>query len=211
VTKWQVDVITISAGFEEASLSEREYSDLQQAIYQANQSNVLVFAAASNYGNVDQITFPASMHGNVICMFSSTGLVKQSEGFNPAPSASSRLNFCMLGEQVQRVRFSPTETLSRTSGTSVATSIAAGIAALVIDFSRQVDCHQHIPNSKKLHSTRGMCAVFKEMAHAGKDNDYDCVAPWKLLECSAATMQTWDDMKKREYICGRIHNALLHM
>src|SRR5450432_1428496 len=155
---WKVDIISMPSGFKE------DNEKMRIEIIKAHGANTLIFAAASNYGNADYITFPARMYGIVICMFSSTGLVKQSGDFNPAPSEKSKLNFCVLGEEVEKISKSnvmPSKQ-GHHSGTSIATVIAAEIAALVIDFSRQQDCHPLIANREELKTEAGMSAIFRE-------------------------------------------------
>jgi hypothetical protein len=191
----------MSSGFKD------DHPGMLQAIRAANSDCVLIFAAASNSGNMDDITFPARMQGNVICMFSSNGLVKPSQGFNPTPSPKLPYNFCILGEEVQKVRFPRSLEQGRDSGTSIATFIAAGIAALVMDFSLQQDCRERIENRDYLKTVAGMSAVFEKMAKY--ESGYHCIAPWNVLECSRAPMSSWDDMKKREHICGTIFRALM--
>jgi Subtilase family len=183
-------------------------AEVRRAILEANKASVLVFAAASNYGNESYISFPARMQGNVICIFSSTGWIKQSEDFNPAPSGLSKHNFCVLGEEVEKFGDPTSTTKERCSGTSIATSIAAAIAALVIDLSRQSDCKEHIPNREDLQTVAGMSSIFQEMARGGDDNGYNCVAPWKVLECTGKTVDFWDATRKRKYISDRIFQIL---
>jgi len=139
-------------------------------------------------------------------MFSSDGLIKPSQKFNPAPSPDFPRNFCILGEDVQKAPSPRSLEKKRESGTSIANFIAAGVAALVIDFSLQKDCQKHIENRDLLKTIAGMSAVFDKMASV--EGRYHCMAPWKVLECSRAPMSSWDDMKKREYICGTIFRAL---
>jgi hypothetical protein len=114
-----------------------------------------------------------------------------------------------VGEEVEKVPFPPSRITKRDSGTSIATSIGAAIGALVIDFSRQQDCQVHIPNWEESKTIAGMSAVFREMAHGGKDGGYDWVAPWKVLECSGNFMNDWNEAERRQYICGTICRALV--
>jgi hypothetical protein len=65
----------------------------------------------------------------------------------------------------------------RKSGTSIATTITAGIAALVLDFATQ-----YIPEtnrSRHIWSCRGMKAIFLLMASQRGDCNY--LEPWALL------------------------------
>ena len=191
-----VDIITLACGF------DNDYEDIRCAIHEAKPHNVLFFAAASNDGNMDPVTFPARMVGDVICIFSSNGMIKPSP-FNPAPLRRS-FNFAILGEEVER--FDVPGSQERDRGTSIATFIAAGIAALVLDFSMQEDCRDRIENQKLLNSIEGMSAVFEKMAK--EDQGYLCIAPWSVLECYE---NNWSDEKMRGHIADTIFHTLLDM
>lgn len=193
-----VDIIILSCGFKD------DYEDIRCAILEAKAHNILIFAAASNDGNVDHVTFPARMVGDVICIFSSDGKIKPSS-FNPAPLKHS-FNFAVLGEEVESIIVSTAKSEERDSGTSIATFIAAGIAALVLDFSMQEDCRDRIENQKILKSIPGMSAVFEKMAKG--DQGYLCVAPWRVLECNENFSSGWKDEKKRGDIAATISRTL---
>jgi hypothetical protein len=173
--------------------------DIRCAIHEAKSHNVLFFAAASNDGNMGSVTFPARMIGDVICIFSSNGRIKPST-FNPAPLKRS-FNFAVLGEEVER--FDVPGSQERDRGTSFATFIAGGIAALVLDFSMQEDCRDRMSNRKLLHSIEGMSAVFEKMAK--EDQGYLCVAPWSVLECDE---KDWSPEKMRVHIADTIFRTL---
>ncbi|KAH8199002.1 hypothetical protein TruAng_006831 [Truncatella angustata] len=197
VETWMVDIITLAFGFDE------DYEGISCAIRKAKAKSVLMFAAASNQGNIDGVAFPARMVGDVICMFSSDGRIKPSS-FNPAKLDQS-LNFAVLGEGVEGVSITKAEYTVRKEGTSISTFIAAGLAALVLDFSMQEDCRDHI-DKRLLKSVSGMSAVFKEMAT--EDGGYRCIAPWKVLECNKLFSLFWSNEKKRIYIAETISRAL---
>ncbi|KAL9573512.1 hypothetical protein ACKAV7_002056 [Fusarium commune] len=123
-----VDIISISAGF-------RNYSkELDDAVTRAKAAGVLVIAAASNWQNTNTVAFPARHNLSTICIYS-TNTGNQSSSFNPEPRADTQ-NFAILGEGFQHPDQRRNE---RMSGTSMATAVAAGIAARIVDFSRQRD------------------------------------------------------------------------
>jgi hypothetical protein len=192
-----VDIITLACGFDD------DYEDISRAIHKAKLKNVLIFAAASNEGNADGVAFPARMVGDVICIFSSDGKIKPSS-FNPARLDRSS-NFAVLGEEVESVPVTTVESKVRKKGTSISTFIAAGIAALILDFSMQEDCRNHI-EKRLLKSIMGMSAVFDKMSI--EDGGYRCIAPWKVLECNRRFSSLWSDKSKRAYIAGAISHAL---
>ncbi|KAI9901841.1 hypothetical protein N3K66_003658 [Trichothecium roseum] len=90
---WQVDVISIASGF------ERDHALMRRAIKKATSDGVVIFAAASNYGNIRQVTFPARMQ-DVICMYNTDGRAKASQSINPAAQTTKSKNFAILGAAV---------------------------------------------------------------------------------------------------------------
>ncbi|KAH7460575.1 hypothetical protein FOMA001_g19520 [Fusarium oxysporum f. sp. matthiolae] len=191
---WHVDVISIASGF------ERDHALMRKAIKRAASDGTLVFAAASNYGNIRQVTFPARMQ-DVICVYCTDGRAKVSQSINPAAQTTKSKNFAILGEGVSV----PASIGEQVTGTSVATSIAAGLAGRLLDFSRQKDCRQRIRCIGNLASVEGISAVFSHMAKGAEDYRYNCVVPGRLL-------QHLDEGEgramKRARICERLSNAL---
>jgi hypothetical protein len=114
-----------------------------------------------------------------------------------------------LREEVKGIEDPTTGKQGRFSGTSIATSIAAAIAARVIDFSRHEDC-KRIPSAlrERLKTVDGMSAVFRKMANEEPSNGYDCVAPWRVLDYSESDAEDLNNATKRERICHRILIAL---
>jgi hypothetical protein len=99
-----------------------------------------LFAAASNDGANLRRAFPAT-EAKVFCIHSTDGHGNPS-GFNPTAS-SDDANFSLLGEHVEScwpagVNGHEGQVRIR-SGTSVATPIAAGLAASVLSFVQQLD------------------------------------------------------------------------
>ncbi|OTB03270.1 hypothetical protein M426DRAFT_321839 [Hypoxylon sp. CI-4A] len=183
-----VDIISISAGFEEHS------PVLQDAVQRAAAANKLVFAAAANHGNRRAPAFPARHELFTLCIFS-TNTLDQGSSFNPEWRATAH-NFALLGEDFQD-RMNPNV---RQSGTSMATAAAAGLAALVIDFSRHSD-NQDIPRVGDIGKMLGMIAIFKSMSK--RTGKLDCVDPEKLYIGAPRA-------GRREWIRGNISRAMLH-
>ncbi|RBA17973.1 extracellular alkaline serine protease [Fusarium proliferatum] len=144
---WQADVISIASGF------ERDHALMRRAIKGAASDGTLIFAAASNYGNIRQVTFPARMQ-DLICIYCTDGRAKVSQSINPAAQTTKSKNFAILGEGVSV----PPSIREQLTGTSVATSIAAGLAGRLLDFSRQKDCRQNIRCVGNLASVEGISA-----------------------------------------------------
>lgn len=153
---------------------------MRNAIKYATNAEVLIFAAASNEGNRDRILFPAG-EPEPFCINSSNGYGDASE-FN-SPHQKDHENLSILGEGVrstwlQRPSSSGEGDNTKPSwavrrGTSVATPIAASVAAIVIHFGRQWEPSGH----EKLETCRGIKCILKSMATKNIAKFYDIV-PW---------------------------------
>ena len=172
------------------------------AIDAAYAKNILIFAAASNYGNLADIAFPGRLYvtGKVICMFSTDANARALSSFNPSPSSAARYNFTILGEGITL----PPKTDERLSGTSFAAVIGAAIAGHILDFSRHKDMYnkpRRVDILKRLKTVQGMSAVFSKMVRGAVDNRYHCMAPWKILPPQQAT---GDRVSERAHVCETI-------
>lgn len=129
----------------------------------------LMFESASNFDSKEEasIRFPARLKHRVICINSADGNGNPSGG-NP-PHDPQRDNFSILGEDVPLGReFIPgLEPCAKFGdGASMATAIAAGVAALVLGFARR-DEHREVRFLASLKSQLGMSAVLRAMTKGG--------------------------------------------
>lgn len=168
---------------------------MQQEITKAN-NEVLIFAAASNTGNVSRITFPANQVGRVICMFATDAYVKgMTSNINPSRNEGSVYNFAILGDNVvSRPKAKPQ------NGTSMATFIGAAIAGLILDFSRHSDIKDMIISQEYMKTVSGMSAIFAEMS---TKEHYDCIAPWQIR-----SRENLPIARERQFIAGTIARAV---
>ncbi|KAK3324952.1 hypothetical protein B0H66DRAFT_615264 [Apodospora peruviana] len=181
----KADIISIASGFRD------DHPPLRSAILDASRAGTLIFAAASNYGNMFLVTYPARMRRHVFCMYSTDGNAKIANlvaSINPAHHPK-HYNFAILGESIY---LSTENTL--VTGTSYSTSIAAGLAGRLLHFSRQPGPAGKIRDVKSLKSYGGMQAVFRKMAR--ESCNYDCIAPWSLLDKCPSTMKL-EEMRDR--------------
>lgn len=183
---------------------EREHHGMRKAIEKARASDILVFAAASNYGNMTRIAFPARLHHDVVCMFCTNARAKTSQSINPKPSKQRVYNLAIFGEEVQMV--GPRGDVVLLNGTSMSTAIGAGVAARLIDFSRHSDCRRNFGDeAANLKRMAGMESVFAKMAGGASGDGYHCVVPWRLLN-DIGSGETRES--KRAAICNIIKVAL---
>jgi hypothetical protein len=163
---------------------------VEDAITYAAGRKIIIFAAAANHGgNLKHIAFPALM-GSVICIKSAQGN-GISSNFNPSNTDDAGFNFSTLGEGVLSLwPMKETEygivLKRRQSGSSVATPIAAGIAALLLEFSRQPDENSKpglLEESREaLKSVDGMKILFRCSSMSERIGDCRYVVPWNLLD-----------------------------
>ena len=73
--------------------------------------------------------------------------------------------------------------VERRSGTSYATPIAAGTAAMLLDLARQELTEPHVLRDveRRLKKVEGMSAVFLAMSEEPRDGGFYNVRPWMLL------------------------------
>ncbi|RAH79509.1 subtilisin-like protein [Aspergillus japonicus CBS 114.51] len=200
--EWKANILIIPSGF------QSDDSDLEKAIDEARSDHILIFAAASNYSNFADIAFPGRLYLNLklLCMFSTDASIRASPSFNPSALDRARYNFAILGENITHPLVS-----KPLSGTSFSTVIGAGVAARLLDFSRQLGIQDRIRRIDRLSTVEGMSEVFNKMSKEAVDNGYHCIAPWKILPPELDV----DDqdpaakrLRQRTDICETISRAL---
>lgn len=143
-------------------------------------NKVLFFAAASN--ECDQsLGFPAS-HSKVFCIYSNKNH-KDPSGFCKH-GQENKFNFSTIGEKVNAAWPSglPDEKrMERQTGTSCSTPIAAGVAALILEFATQPG-NFSVRRAYKLKMKDVMEKVlFECMTERHTTGVYNLIKPWKLL------------------------------
>ena len=164
-----------------------------------------MFAAASNNGGNFGRAFPA-VYPSVFCIHSTDGNGNPSS-FNPTADDKD-VNFSLLGQSVRSHWPSGTrnqhDDYHVMSGTSVATPIAAGIAASLLSFVRQEE--QGLPPGSDLlgpwlKDVHSMDAVLKSMVKQRRGQGYDYITPRALFESDVS----------REYVYNKIKDIKKHM
>lgn len=182
------------------SFGIREYNEpMKTAISNALHSQTLLFAAASNDGANLGRAFPAK-YPSVFCIHSSDGNGNHS-AFNPTADDKD-VNFSLLGEQVSSHwpigKNGHNEHVKAMSGTSVATPIAAGLAAAILSFVRQQE--QHLPPGSEsplgpwLKDVHSMDEVLKSMVRQRRAG-YDYITPRWLFDGKSTREQVYDKIK----------------
>ncbi|KIW21359.1 hypothetical protein PV08_01939 [Exophiala spinifera] len=141
VKEQKADIVSLSLGWEQEQRVDKNRAisnAISEALAHCNQ-NLLIFAAASNRGGSKRELFPAS-HGSVFSI-RGTNTKGKHEDFNPSLPSRGGEVFGALGLDVpteNRGRSPPYQT-NRT-GTSVATAVAAGLAAIILGY---INIHDH--------------------------------------------------------------------
>ncbi|KAG5659092.1 hypothetical protein KAF25_000294 [Fusarium avenaceum] len=172
------DIISMSFGFQE------EIPEISQAILQAEfkrQNKIVFFAAASNSGGNHKEMFPAN-HDSVISIRSTNSNGAFSDT-NPPTDPHGPAVYGTLGQDVPSAWLCNVDGELSKSGSSVATAVAAGIAAMVLAFAeagfQSPEVHLH-PDVKRLWTRRGMMSMFAKMS---KDMGNRCffISPIKFF------------------------------
>ncbi|XP_066301000.1 uncharacterized protein [Branchiostoma lanceolatum] len=168
-----VDIISMSFGCNSFD------SDLRRAVSEAVGRGKVVVAAASNDGRkkLTNIAFPARF-GDVICVGSCNNL-GQPSSFTPT---GREIDFLAPGEDIEAPSSSYCEYQTR-SGTSEATPIVAGIAAMVISYAETT-------GGRTMRSTVSHTAVMREIlrkmasmpGHHDEHMGYGNLDPWRLFK-----------------------------
>jgi hypothetical protein len=187
---------------------EGEDEVIEAALKKADQNDVLLLAAASNVGRdmVGAHSWPAATRDNVMCIYATEGKgLPYTE--NPTWCKDSH-RLATLGVMVPV--WSPpgddaTPRITHRSGTSIATPVAAGVAACILNFvwrskdiylsttaSNDENASERFRQAKKrLQKARGMGEIFfKQMTDRDNKTEYHFVHPWKLFdrETTATTL-----------------------
>ncbi|PYI24682.1 hypothetical protein BO99DRAFT_438966 [Aspergillus violaceofuscus CBS 115571] len=164
------------------ALMAQAIRDLEKVIDEARSDHILIFTAASNYSNFADIAFPGRLYLNLKLL-------------------------CMFPTDAS-IRASPS---FNPSALDTGRVIGAGVAARLLDFSRQLGIQDCICWIDRLSTVEGMLEVFNKTSKGAVDNGYHCIAPWKILPPELDV----DDqdpaakrLRQRTDICETISRAL---
>jgi subtilisin family serine protease len=187
--KWaaskQVDIINMSFGWTHIDTDE-----LESTLSEVRGKGILLFAATSNDGlrKAVDIAYPANSR-DVIGIDCANGAGVSTEDFNPPSNTMNRATwrFTAPGEAVESAF--PTTRMSKTgferlSGTSMASAVAAGVAAMVLAFARQPPLSYAPTIQELLKKPEAMCYVFNDCLSDSKDDQkpFRFLVPRKLFE-----------------------------
>jgi len=163
--------MSLSWGF---SRDQPGIEDIEKALIDAHKNNIVILAAASNEGGLNKVAFPARLYDYVICIGATEGYgaVATFTTTDPDLQNYATLGKAVSGASLKGLWYKSNATELR-SGTSTATPIAAGIAALLIDYARRNDL-------KLEKSHKSMLKLFAKISY-DKDT-YRFLAPSPLIK-----------------------------
>lgn len=160
-TEQRADMISMSFGYSDDQPCIR--SAIRRSIDLRDES-IIYFAAASNSGSNESEAFPARLHS--VISVRATDSQGQFEGFNPPRHNLEKNAIGTLGRDVPGAwnsEYDATEKYS--SGTSVATAVAAGLAAVLLGYVQVQSARETFPMvDSRLRTREGMQAMFMELS-----------------------------------------------
>ncbi|KAI6749397.1 hypothetical protein HG530_015236 [Fusarium avenaceum] len=194
---WGVDIINMSFGW------PYNHDGVRKAIDFARQNGVHMFASTSNDGLLgppNDILYPARSD-SVIGVDAADG---HGEHAPYAPSSSSQHSrgsrFSAPG-----LGISSPNTERTWSGSSFACPIAAGVAALILEFARQSPLNKSPDIQTYLQETPAMLSVLRLASSEKGPNGLKFLVPWKLIgkagEERLITAWSIVDELRKEYAC----------
>lgn len=138
--KWaiaeQVDISNLSLGFRSIS-SGNTLAKVRDALREAQENTIVVFAAISNEGTHQPIAWPASDSRYAIGIHSCNDSGTRSSSF-AAPPSKNGANFMVVGKGILSQRVTARGGgFKVVEGSSYATPVASAIGALVLTYIRQ--------------------------------------------------------------------------
>jgi hypothetical protein len=161
-------------------------------------ANILIIASASNEGANDPITFPANLP-IVLCIGAADGKGNRSE-FTSYKSGVEK--YSALGVAVSGAKASATDEVigplkERRDGTSTAAPVAAGIAALLIEYTRHISAQTDLDGT--IHDNMRKLFLAMSAESEGHPNRY--LAPWSIFKFE-------DESRRRESIMKILKDPL---
>lgn len=169
--RWGVDIITMSFGW--THINKR----IGEALSFAKQHKVLMFASTTNYGfaGTNSILYPGRAP-EVICVDAAedTG---QLAGFAIEDISQGRIErFSAPG-----LGISSAISGEAMDGSSFACPLAAGIAALALEFARQLPLCDSKSVQEAIQQREGMVRILRKMSKQNSSSSSRFLCPWELL------------------------------
>ena len=149
------DIISMSWTIERTDENKSDILALEQAVQDAAKKRILMFCAASDGGAVSDRSFPASSVKGVL--FKIGAATEEGSKWKWVGDATN-IDFIFPGHKVVKERYTeaPIQSCNLLTGSSVATAIAAGLAALILDCVQRAALHYEglLSQQRTLNSSR---------------------------------------------------------
>lgn len=198
VNDFKADIICMAFGF----FDERE--SINEEIRNAVNQDILLVAAASNYGGNYGRTFPAR-HRDVFAVHA-TDAYGQPLAFNSFPEPGD-VNYGVLGEHVcsaSSTRAGSDGTIKSMTGTSVAVPIFAAFCAAILAFVRQNRdrarplSNGDVPLDQWLRRYAGMDKVLRSIAKRNH-GAYNYIGPFALFKEYSSAEKLYERLEHIRY------------
>ena len=153
----EADIISMSWTIEKTDENKSDILALEQAVQDAANRNILMFCAASDGGAVSDRSFPARS-GKKEVLFKIGAATEEGSKWKWVGDATN-IDFIFPGHKVVKERYNEDvriQSCNLLTGSSVATAIAAGFAALILDCVQRAALHYEdlLHEQRTLNSTR---------------------------------------------------------
>jgi hypothetical protein len=193
VEEEKVHVINMSFGW------QYNDDDVGKWLYKAQEAGILMFASVANFGALSsQNSLYPARSPLVIAVDAADGLGEPASFNSSTETGDVMLRFTAPG---QGVRGHNPE--NRCNGTSYASPIAAGIAALVLEFAQQTPLAGDIA-FKYLRKMDGMVRIFNKMSVQKTNPKFKFLVPWELLSDERGTFGGDGGPKSQRYYVARL-------
>ncbi|KAK3364606.1 peptidase S8/S53 domain-containing protein [Lasiosphaeria hispida] len=177
---WGVDIISMSFGWDHA-----DPTSIWEAMKYAADQHILLFAAATNYGlgEKNDILYPAR-DARVISVDTQNGYGKPAPFATQSASGHTVNRFCAPGLGAANPLG-----VGALSGSSFACPVVAGIAALVLQFTRQEPLNHCLSVTRAVTNHQGMMRVLRDtMSKSGSGQEvFKILYPWNLFKLDLDT------------------------
>lgn len=158
-------------------------SAIRRSIDLRNES-IIYLAAASNSGSNDSEAFPARL--NYVISVRATDSYGQFEGFNPPCHDLEKNAIGTLGRDVPAAwKSDHSATVKYSSGTSVATAVTAGLAAVLLGYVQDQSARETFNMvDSRLRKHGGMQAMFMELSRESQIERNRYLTLWRMMGIS---------------------------
>lgn len=120
-----IDIVSMSLSWAKSHIKDYEIKQMEEAIDNCIDKNIIVICAAGNSGTENTLRYPSGLPNPV-----TVGAINQDESVAYFTTETDEVDVCQVGVDVWGADFE-SEGYKLSSGTSMATPITAGIATLI--------------------------------------------------------------------------------